>query len=393
MSGASPLELYRGALAGELGLGPDRIALFWKGRVALWAILRALGVRPGDDVVLPAFTCVAVPNAIIQLGARPVYADIDPATYNVDVDSVEARITARTSVLLAQNTFGLAPDLDRIGEIGRARGIHVVEDCAHGFGGTYRSRPNGTTAAASFFSSQWSKPFSTGIGGFTATPDGALAAELTRIEGELARPSAREALTLRLLLLARRHLIRPAIYWPAVRLYRSLSRRNLVVGSSRGGELEEPVIPREDLKTLSEVQAREGLARVGQVPGAIAHRRRIAGVYAAALDELGIPPVVAPDHAEHTYLRFPLQTRDRDAFMRAAMSERLEIGDWFISPVHPVTNGLSTWLYDWGSNPVAERICAGIVNLPTGEDVDDRRVERVVDLVHRHRGLLGEPAG
>src|SRR5438105_15281527 len=110
---------YRQSIGDHIGVGADDVALFWKGRVALYAILEALGVGPGDEVIVPAFTCVVVPNVILYLGARPIYADIDAATYNAEAAGIEPRLSPRTKVILAQNTFGLAPDLDPILELAR----------------------------------------------------------------------------------------------------------------------------------------------------------------------------------------------------------------------------------------------------------------------------------
>jgi perosamine synthetase len=379
---------YKQALADHVGVSADAIALFWKGRVGLYAILRALGVGPGDEVIIPAFTCVVVPNAILYLGARPVYADIDPATYNAEAEGFERRISPRTKVILAQNTFGLAPDLDPILDLARAHGIRLVEDCAHGFGGSYKSRANGTIADVSFFSSQWSKPISTALGGFTVTTDTALAGELRTIEAALARPTAADRLMLRLLLFARKRVLRRAGYWAGLRLYRGLSRRNLVIGSSDRGEVEAPVMPAGFLKGLSEVQAREGVAEVARIEAAVEHQRRVAAAYRDALGRLGAAVPVEPSYATHTFLRFPLLTNDQQAFVARAMNERIEVGDWFTSPIHPVTTGLDVWLYRWGDNPVAERTCGRIVNLPTHTDVDARQTERVIEFVSRNRELV-----
>jgi len=156
-----PCQLLKEQLAEHLSIDFRDIFLFWKGRVALYAILGATGIKGGDEIILPAFTCVVAVNPIIYLSAKPVYVDIDPVTYNMDVSMIEGKITERTRAILAQNTFGLAPDLDRIFELADRYRLMVIEDCAHGFGGSYRGKPNGTMADASFFSSQWNKPFST----------------------------------------------------------------------------------------------------------------------------------------------------------------------------------------------------------------------------------------
>ena len=83
------------------------IFLFWKARIGLYLILKALGIGPGDEVILPGYTCVVVANAILYLGARPIYADIDPATYTISLETIQPLVTPHTRVIIAQNTFGL----------------------------------------------------------------------------------------------------------------------------------------------------------------------------------------------------------------------------------------------------------------------------------------------
>jgi perosamine synthetase len=390
LSGMEAVTEYRGAIGNALGMSPDRIGLFWKGRVALYVILKALGVGPGDEVILPAFTCVVVPNAVLYLGASPVYADIDAATFNIDPASVEHHLTSRTRVILGQNTFGLAPDLDALMAIAAVSRVTVVEDCAHGFGGTYRSLPNGTVADASFFSSQWTKPFSTGIGGFSAVRDPALAAEVREIERGLEQPGGLETVMLRGLLIARRRLLRRAGYWRALRLYRQLSKRNLVVGSSGGEELEGTAMPKAYAKALSEVQAKQGIAELSEFQAKLDHQRRIAQRYVEGLSDLDIRLPVQPDYASHTFLRFPILANERAKVMARAVERDLSLGDWFVSPVHPVTENLQAWGYELGSNPVAEHVCRHVVNLPTDSDIDEAAADRIIRFVHeRHRDFEG----
>ena len=87
---------------------------FWKGRVALFAILRALGIAPGDEIVLPGFTCVVVPNAMRLMGATPVYADIEAGGYNIDPALAAERVTERTRAMLIQHTFGIPARIDEL---------------------------------------------------------------------------------------------------------------------------------------------------------------------------------------------------------------------------------------------------------------------------------------
>lgn len=365
-------ERTRAALGGDID-----VHLFWKGRVALYAILRAAGVGPGDEVILPAFTCVVVPSAIVYLGARPVYADVDPHTMNLDAATVSARLTPRTRAILAQNTFGLSPDLDPLLELARRRGILVIEDAAHGFGGRYRNRPNGTSADASFFSSQWNKPFSTGLGGIAVTRDPALGENLAALERAAPPPSLRECASLQLLSIVRRRLLTPALYAPAVAAYRFLSRHDLVLGSSQGWELSAPTPRASFMKGWSAVQSRLGLSELGRMEARLAHRARVASLYRERFSRLGVVAPETPDWATHGHLKYPIRVERRDALLSEAAEKRCEIGDWFLSPIHPIRQGLERWHYEMGQNPVAESLSREVVSLPTHEGIDDEAIDRL----------------
>lgn len=146
-------SIFKFQIADYLSIPSHNISLFWKGRIALYAILKAIGIKEGDEIILPAFTCVVAVNPIIYLGAKPVYVDVDPMTYNIDVKMLErenVKTLRKAKAILAQNTFGLSSDLDAIFEIAKKYDLFVIEDCAHGFGGYYKGKPNGTIADVSF---------------------------------------------------------------------------------------------------------------------------------------------------------------------------------------------------------------------------------------------------
>ena len=182
-------DRFRARIGEMVGVAPAQVTLFARGRVALYAILRAIDIRPGDEVILPAFTCVAVPNAVLYAGARPVWADIDPETLCLDPAAAAALVTPRTRAILAQNTFGLSADMDALGAVAATVGATLIDDCTHGLGGTWHGRPNGATAPLAFFSTQWSKPISTGLGGFAIARDAEAAARLRDLEAQAAEPS------------------------------------------------------------------------------------------------------------------------------------------------------------------------------------------------------------
>jgi perosamine synthetase len=382
---ANEVEAYRAALGRYLDLPPENVTLFWKGRIALYAILEALGIGEGAEILLPAFTCVVVPNAILYRGARPVYLEIEPATLHVDLSRLSERATGRTRVLLAQNTFGLAPPMEELREFAKARGLVLVEDCAHGFGGTYRGEKNGTLADVSFFSTQWNKPYSTGLGGIAVTRDPGIAAELRRIESRAEHPTARETATLAALLRVRKLFSRPELFTVAANAYRALGRRGVVVGSAEAEETAGATMPGRFLKRLTAIQAAAGLRELARLDSYTEHRRLIADIYDAALGRLGIVRPLEPAGLRHTYLKYPIFVRERDRFLSMAAGRGIAVSDWFRSPIHPIPAEWEKWDYSAGSNPIAEQRSASIVNLPTQPGVTPRYARRVVRFVDEHR--------
>ena len=116
-------EKYRSVLASYLGVQEEQVSLYWKGRVALYSVLKAMEIGPGDEVILPGFTCVVVPNAVMYLGATPVYVDINPSTLCCDTASIEQAITPKTKAILIQNMLGLSDQVDEIVAIAKKKGI------------------------------------------------------------------------------------------------------------------------------------------------------------------------------------------------------------------------------------------------------------------------------
>lgn len=377
------LTAYKESIAAMLA-DDAHVTLFWKGRVSLYGILKSLGIGEGHEVIVPGLTCVVVPNAIIYAGAKPVYADVDPGTYTLKPESIWPLITPRTKAIIAQNSFGLSADLDPILDQAMSKGIEVIDDCTHGFGGTYKNRPNGSVARVSFFSTQWNKPFSTGIGGFAVTKDGEFARRLEQFEASTIRPSFKDVAMLRALYFARRNLMRESTYWPLLRLYRWLSARNLVIGSSQGEELETPQMPEDFLKGLSSFQAELGIEALENLGEAIRFRQRVAQEYDTLLSGLGKSIPVRPEYAEHSFLKYAVRVKDRARMMRDADRRRVRLGDWFNSPLHPIESDLSPWGYEKGSCPRAEEAARELVNLPTDPDMSASELERVKKFVSAH---------
>ncbi|MYX41170.1 DegT/DnrJ/EryC1/StrS family aminotransferase [Streptomyces sp. SID8499] len=159
-------------------LGGAEVVACSSGTSALTLILTAMGVGPGDEVVVPAYGCAPLGNTVANLGATPVFADIDPVTMVVDPAEVEAAITARTKALLPAHMFSVMADMPRMREIARRHGVRLVEDSAVAQGGVLDGRPAGTWGEAGLFSFVQVKTFGTaGEGGAVVTED----AELARV--------------------------------------------------------------------------------------------------------------------------------------------------------------------------------------------------------------------
>jgi dTDP-4-amino-4,6-dideoxygalactose transaminase len=141
--------------------------------------LHACGVKAGDEVIVPAFTFIATGSAVSALGARPVFADIEPATFNLDPDQIETLITPRTRAIVAVHLFGLSADMDPILAVAEKHGVPVIEDNAQSFGATYKGRKTGSMGRLGCLSFYPSKNLGAyGDAGMIVTSDEKLAARL-----------------------------------------------------------------------------------------------------------------------------------------------------------------------------------------------------------------------
>lgn len=377
---------YTSQIAGYLDVDQSQVHLYWKGRVALYALLQAMGVEKGDEVIIPAFTCVVVPNAILYLGAKPVYVDINVSDYNMDVAQLEAAITDNTKVILVQNTYGLSTHVKEVVAIAKERKLYTIEDCTHGFGGTYDGKPNGSYCDAAFYSTQWNKPYSTGIGGFSVVANSLINSKVEAINLKLVEPSFKEVMSLRVQLMLKRYFLTESNYWKALKLYRYLSSKNLVVGSSSGEEISGIDMPENFFKASANLQARFGYGALAKLDGVLKKRKLTAEKYTQLLKNHS-KNFVKPDLMKnHSFLKYPLRVNDRDKFFELAELAQISLGDWFTSPIHPVRENLELWGFDSNKFPVATQAAEDVVNLPT--DIDERAASKVLVFLENHLNLI-----
>jgi dTDP-4-amino-4,6-dideoxygalactose transaminase len=141
------------------------------GTAALTLALRAVGLRPGDEVIVPAYNCIATDMAVLEAGGVPVHADIDPETYCLAPESAEAAITERTRAVIPVHFAGQPADLDAFTAMAERYGLALIEDAAVAPGAAWRGRPVGTFGAAGCFSFSSGKPLTAGEGGMILTND------------------------------------------------------------------------------------------------------------------------------------------------------------------------------------------------------------------------------
>nr|HQH74367.1 DegT/DnrJ/EryC1/StrS family aminotransferase [bacterium] len=247
--------------------------LLAKGRVALYAILKAMGLGAGDDVLMAGYTCLVVPTAAMMLGARPVYLDIDTRTYNIDPPQLDTRCTPAAKALIVQHTYGIPCRMDAISAWAAPRNIPVIEDCCLAFGSTYQGKLCGTFGTAAFFSGQWNKPFSTGLGGMLIVHDEVLSGKIqSLIDRELLHPTwARRFLIWAQIHLYERLVTPKTTPWITA-VYRGLSKAGLAVGSSTRGEYDGKT-PKNYFMAMTPAQAKKGAREMERIEANIARRR------------------------------------------------------------------------------------------------------------------------
>ena len=303
------------------------------GTDALHLPLVAIGAGPGDEVVVPAFTFFATAEAVSYTGATPVFADIDPATFNLSLQSLKDKVTAKTRAVIVVHLFGQCAALDEIAAFCRQRGLVLIEDCAQALGAEYQGRRAGG----------WGD-----FGCFSFYPTKNLAA--VGDAGMITTSSAQHDATLRML---RHHGSRQTY----------LHER--VGWNSRLDELQAAVL-RVKLRRLEEFNAA---------------RRRVAQRYRERLKGVSLP--VEDPRGKHVYHQFTIRSERRDAIREALAAERIAASIFYPTPLHrqPAYASLSGNV----SLPASEAAARTVLSLPINPLLDDARIDRIC--AHLHTAL------
>lgn len=303
------------------------VASFMGGRASLYAVIRTLGLKPGDQIVIPAFTCQCVANAITFNGVEIVFADIEADTYGMSVQALQRVVTPRTRAIMIQYTFGLVcRDIDALLAVARHHKLWIIEDCAHATGGKWQGKILGTLGDIAFFSSERSKIVNTIHGGWVITADPVLGKRLMEIYAQSPAP---EADFIRRLLITLRHAFttgQGAVH-PAPDDW---------LPQMQAAELAGLFTPQYAWK-MAEPVAELLMMQLHRLDSILLKRRKGAMFWQQWAQEHGFrQPQVHPD-AENTWLRFPVWLDEPREKIAAHLEQLLNIeaGVWFTTPIHP----------------------------------------------------------
>lgn len=325
------------------------------GTAAMLLGLKALGVGPGDEVVTAANSDVPTTLAILHAGARPVYADVDGATFNLDPEAVAARMTPRTKAVLPVHLYGVPAEMAPIVDVARRHGAAVLEDAALATGARYRGRPIGAWGDAAAFSTAPAKVLGgVGSGGVITTDDDALHARLARL-----RYYGRER----------------SAYPDADADPDAMPGATVEVGFN------------ERLDTL---QAAVLLVRLRRLDDDLAVRRAHHARYAARFAGTAVRVQQAPDGAEPAWRVVVVRVPDRDRVYRELRRAGIEVTLPYLPANHldACTRPLG---YRRGDLPVTEAFCDTMLALPCHPFLDAAQVDEVADALLAALGPHAEP--
>jgi len=301
------------------------------GTDSLEIVLRALGLGAGDEVITVPFTWISTAEVIGLIGAKPVFVDIEPATYNLNVDLIEAAITPRTKAILPVSLFGQMPDYDRINAIAARHGLTVIEDAAQSFGATQNGRRSGgvtTIASTSFFPA---KPFGCyGDGGALFTSDDALAEKMK-----------------------------------AIRTHGGLKRHHHPYLGMNG--------------RFDTIQAAVLLAKFPYFQWEVEQRGRIGARYTELLRNVCAVPEIAPGNT-HVYAQYTIRVPQRDQVGEKLKAKGIPTAVYYPKCLHeqPVFAGCGN---RYGDFPNAEKAALEVISLPMHPYLSEANQDEIVAAV------------
>lgn len=348
-------------------IGSKYAISFSRGRVALSAIIRALQLMPGDEVILPGYTCVVVPNSVIYEGLKPVYCDIELESYGPDINSVRRLITNKTKVILIQHLYGLVcKHYEDLISIAKENNIFIIEDCAQVTGAEYQHVKIGNYGDAAIFSLQHSKIISSGDGGVAVTNDDKIyerLKEINRICSNQAESHIQKVLHSVKSIYYNNYIsnyskMLPKIYY-RYNLYRNRTHPINICKQERCGEYFSGY-----MQKYANSLAILGLNQLKKIDSLNDKRRESASLWLEWAMQNNLKPPHVLNNSKPVYLRYPLllnENKKNKLFYQKRHNNK--IGNWMNNnltssePIHPHQP-------DPTLLPNASRAISSIINLP-----------------------------
>lgn len=334
---------------------------FGSGRMCLYIALKALGIGEGDEVILPAYTCIVVVNAIRYAGAKPVYVDIDPVSFNIDASKIETAITNKTKAILAQHTFGLLCGVEAIRKIADKYKLKIIEDSALAMGVEHKGVKVGSLGDIAYFSTDNSKVISSFCGGFVTTNDSQIGEQLQKLWGQTPWLGNFHYFRIGLSFILAYFLFDPRVYRWTRYLLRVFSKFRVMFYFRDELKLEKPKDYRYPSR-MSSLQAGIAESQLLNLSKNIEHRQKIGMEAENFVGWLG--GKLEKNASNHCFLRYSFLVPDREIFLKNFSSE-YDLGIWFTSVLHGRHTDLESVGYKRGTCPVAEDVARRIVNIPT----------------------------
>jgi len=381
------IEAFEQEFARFLGSGYVRACSTEYGRMALHFILKAMDFPSGSEIIVPAFTFWVVPEIARVTGLKPVFADIDPATFTLCPRAVERAITPNTRAVLPTHLYGMACDMDPILELARRHNLKIIEDCAHSLGAMYKDQMVGTLGDASFFSFQAFKPLNTYGGGLAWIRDAGLARRVSEFADAEQWPTEKRVESILWSGKWQHTFIRPKVFtfslfpiwylasWvnakPEERMWEGVRRLDPLPPHYRG--------------RFSNVQSAIGLAGLKRLPEFIERTRR----HARRLNELlgDVPditiPRIPPDRT-HVYYQYCTYVPNSETVVKRCIRRGVDV-----APMH-VDVCTKMELFNWQGPPAPGADKAAMaVQVPVYESLSDQEIERVGRLVREQVVAVG----
>jgi perosamine synthetase len=310
---------------------------FMGGRVALSACIYALGLKPGDEVILPGYTCIVVPNAFHYAGINTVYCDIELDTFGLNVNEVQRKITPKTRAILLHHLYGLVSrDYDAILEIANRFGLFVIEDCAQSTGAEYRGQKVGNRGEVSFYSSEQTKVFNTIQGGIAVTNQERFAERLRKYYERAPYPDeAWIENQLYNVILNYYKFKHPQRWWLEDIVTMFYGDKRLI---STTLDEEKGICPSHYGRRMPPPIAAIGLNQLKKIESYNERRRLTARHWGRWCEEKGYKKPFVKSDSVPVYLRYPVLVepeKKRDVSW-ARKELGVELGVWFLSHIHPM---------------------------------------------------------